>query len=268
MAIVKLTFDGANNTAKAEAAVNAFLTNYENGIILGLGNECTYTISNGKITFKDGYCSIYGRKVYIENGTNIQVDLDSEKNGFITLNINTQTNTAELGILEKSGSYPTLTQTNLLTSDGLYQFPLIKYTKTTTSIVPDTTWHSPTITTNKITFQNKATELTNKINETNNKINEYHTIITKVPQTKNGYYYIPLSEIPNLYRSIVMVDIAGDLVIFPGLLFSDTNYMSTESLPYKYGTTTYEMQIWEDSDDFWFGLGVNTHTIRRIYFCG
>ena len=90
MGLVKLTFDGANNTAKMDAYISAFLTSYENGVVNGLGDSCKFTIANGNITFSSGVVSIYGRRVYVEAGTVVSVGLDSNKYGYVILNINTE----------------------------------------------------------------------------------------------------------------------------------------------------------------------------------
>lgn len=134
MSVIKLTFDGANNTAKMDAYLGAYLTNYQNGIIRGLGDHAEYVIANGRITFKSGFVCVYGRRLYIEDGTFVTVDLDANKYGFVVLNIDTNHNTAEIGLVERSGSLPSLTQTNLLKEDGLYQYVLCAYIKTTSSL--------------------------------------------------------------------------------------------------------------------------------------
>ena len=134
MAVVKLTFDGANNTAKMDAFLCAFLTNYDNGIVDGLGDNLSYTILNGRITFKSGYVSVYGRRLYIEEGTYVNIALDSTKNGYVVLNIDTANNQANITTLEASSGWPTLTKDNLLNGDGLYQLVLCAYQKTTSSI--------------------------------------------------------------------------------------------------------------------------------------
>ena len=96
MGLKKLTFDEALNTAKDDAFFNWYLTNKTNGIFTDLGDKCDatssngkITSSNGKITFKDGFVSIYGRRIYIENGTNISVSLDSTKKGYVILKVDT-----------------------------------------------------------------------------------------------------------------------------------------------------------------------------------
>ncbi len=39
------------------------------------------TLANNTLTFQDGYVSVYGRIIYIENQTTIGITPDSNKNG-------------------------------------------------------------------------------------------------------------------------------------------------------------------------------------------
>src|SRR5574344_942201 len=96
MALVKLTFDGAINTAKNDAIFNYYLVNKQNGIFYDLGGRLTASISNGKITFVDGFVSIYGRKVYVEENTSIIVTLDSTAYGIVVIKADTSTNAVTL----------------------------------------------------------------------------------------------------------------------------------------------------------------------------
>lgn len=140
MALKKLTFDEALNTAKDDAYFNWYLTNKTNGVFYDLGDRCDASSSNGKITFKDGFASIYGRRVYIENGTSVSVSLDGTKKGYVVLRVDTVNNTAALATKEgTSSNYPNLSKTNLLEGDGTFELPLVGYTKTTTSLILDKT---------------------------------------------------------------------------------------------------------------------------------
>ena len=96
MAVVKLTFDGSLNTAKQDAAFNHYLASGQIGIVKGLGGEVVASSSNSKITFSDGYVMAYGRKVYIEEGTSINITLDSSACGYVVISIDTSQNTVTL----------------------------------------------------------------------------------------------------------------------------------------------------------------------------
>src|SRR5574344_1779902 len=116
MAVVKLTFDGSLNTAKQDAAFNHYIASGQIGIVKGLGGEVVATSSNSRITFSDGYVMAYGRKVYIEEGTSIDITLDSSACGYVVVSIDTSQNKVTLHTKEKSSGYPALTQDNLLES--------------------------------------------------------------------------------------------------------------------------------------------------------
>ena len=136
MGLVKITFDGSNVTSKQDADINFHVTGLvPAGIIRGLGSELSYSASNNYITFQDGYVQIYGRRIYIESGSQVYVSLDSTKYGYVCITVNLTTNTVTLGVVETtSSSYPTLTQQNLHTTGKIYQMPIAKYSKTTTSL--------------------------------------------------------------------------------------------------------------------------------------
>lgn len=140
MAIKKLTFDGALNTAKTDADLNYFLTGYKNGIVHGIGGNCEATSSGGKISFRDGYVSAYGRRAYIEDGTSISISLTEIKYGYVVLGLNTSTNEATLYLKEgTSSAYPSIQQDNLQESEGLYEVVLTAYYKTTSSLALNAT---------------------------------------------------------------------------------------------------------------------------------
>ena len=139
MAIKKLTFDDSLVSAKDDASLYHHIYSENIGILDQIAGRCLYTTSNGVITFKDGYVLIYGRLIYVENGTSITVNLDSTKKGYVIIKVDTINNKVTLEIKEgTSSNYPSLTQTNLLDEDGIYEFALAGYSKTTTSLTMDT----------------------------------------------------------------------------------------------------------------------------------
>ena len=94
------------------------------GILKGLRQEVGYTLANNTITFLDGYVAIYGRIIYIENQTKVTVTPDSNKFGFVVLQVNTNTNVVSIYTKEASGTYPTLIKNNLLEVNGTYEYEL------------------------------------------------------------------------------------------------------------------------------------------------
>ena len=140
MALQKITFDGSSVTSKRDADINHHLGGLVRaGIIEGLGNECQVSVSNNYITFRDGYVQIYGRRIYVEDGSQVYISLDSTKYGYVVVEVNLSNNSVALKAVEtSSSSYPNLTQQDLSTTGTLYQFPITKYKKTTSSITLDT----------------------------------------------------------------------------------------------------------------------------------
>ena len=140
MALVKLTFDGSSVTSKQDADINYHLTGLvPAGIIKGLGSELSYTTSNNYITFDDGYVQIYGRRLYVESGSQVHISLDSTKYGYVVITVDLSNNSATLGVVEtSSSSYPTLVQQNLHLDGTKYQMPIAKYSKTSTSLTMQT----------------------------------------------------------------------------------------------------------------------------------
>src|SRR5690606_29079889 len=98
MGIQKVTFDGANVTSKIDADLYHFLFSSDVGILKGVKSQCSYTLSSNTITFMDGYVSVYGRIIYLENQTTVSVTPDSSKYGYIVLGIDTEANIVSLYI--------------------------------------------------------------------------------------------------------------------------------------------------------------------------
>ena len=89
MGLVKITFDGSSVTSRQDADINYHVTGLvQAGIIRGLGKELEYSISNNYITFQDGYVQIYGRRIYVESGSQVYVSLDSTKYGYVIITVN------------------------------------------------------------------------------------------------------------------------------------------------------------------------------------
>lgn len=145
MALIKITFDNASVTAKQDADCNHFLANKQNGVIDGILGRCQPSVSNSYVQFQSGYVQVYGRRVFVETGTKISVSLDGNAYGYIYIKFDLGNNTVTLEKKEASSSYPTLTQNDLMNGGLIYEFPLTRYQKTTSSITLDATWSVPLI---------------------------------------------------------------------------------------------------------------------------
>lgn len=56
MGLIKITFDGSSVSASQDAVLNHFLCGLiPAGILDGVGDGLTYTVSNNYISFTDGY---------------------------------------------------------------------------------------------------------------------------------------------------------------------------------------------------------------------
>ena len=140
MAVVKITFDNSSVTSKQDADCNHFLANGQNGIIEGVLGVCQASVSNSYIQFQSGYVQVYGRRVFVESGTKIAVSLDGNAKGYVYIKFDLGNNTATLEKKEASSSFPSLTQNDLMNGGLIYEFPLTRYTKTSSSITLDGTW--------------------------------------------------------------------------------------------------------------------------------
>lgn len=145
MAVLKITFDSASVTAKQDAECNHFLASNQNGRIPNIGGGVSVTTSNNYIILSSGYIQVYGRRIYVEQNTKIQVALDGSAYGYVFIKIDLGNNNVTLEKRENSGSYPSLTQENFLTGGLIYEFPVGRYTKTTSALNLDTYYTSPQI---------------------------------------------------------------------------------------------------------------------------
>lgn len=135
MSLVKITFDGSNVTAKQDADINYHMNGLvAAGVLKGLGGGVTASTSNNYIYFTSGFVEIYGRRIFVENNTQIYISLDSSKYGYVIIDVDLSNNSVTLTKAESSGNYPSLTQQNLSTGGTRYQMPIAKYTKTTSSL--------------------------------------------------------------------------------------------------------------------------------------
>ena len=145
MGLIKITFDNASVTSKQDADCNHFLANKQSGVLDGILGKCQASISNSYIQFQSGYVQVYGRRVFVESGTKIQIPLDANAYGYVYIKFDLGNNVVTLEKKEASSSYPSLTQQDLMNGGLIYEFPLTRYQKTTSSITIDATWAVPLI---------------------------------------------------------------------------------------------------------------------------
>ncbi len=253
MGLQKITFDGSSVNAKVDAEVNHFLFSNQIGIIKDFKNNVDFTVSSNTITFKDGYVSIYGRLVYVENNTQIRVTLDSNKRGYVILGINTNDNTATLYLKEQTGSYPNLTQTNLLKNDGLYELALCSYSKTPTSITIDNDFQRQYIESGLSVIEQIKQEIKN-----DGKIRD--ATPTKV---SNGIYIVDNIPSYSLERALVSVVISSTVVTFPGAILFLT-IGSSASVNYRYVGADYILGLDYEAGVLTLSCS-SSHKINKVY---
>lgn len=144
MGVLKITFDNASVTSKQDADYYHHIASKRNGILDGILGKCTPSVSNSNISFQSGYVQVYGRRVYVESGTRIGITLDGSAKGYVYIKFDLGNNTVTLEKKESS-NFPDLRQDDLMNGGLIYEFPLAKYQKTTSSLTLVSGWTSPTI---------------------------------------------------------------------------------------------------------------------------
>ncbi|MDZ4196353.1 MAG: hypothetical protein U1C51_03775 [Candidatus Izemoplasmatales bacterium] len=255
MGVQKITFDGANVTSKIDADLYHFLFSSDVGILRNVKSGCSYTLANNTITFLDGYVGIYGRIIYVENMTTVSVTPDSNKFGYVVLGIDTQANTVSIYIKEAVGTYPVLTQNNLQNADGLYEFALAAYSKTTTSVTLIIGFERSMITSDK----QRISDLEAKVND---RFYPHKLLITKI---SNGVYRFGDVNSAILMESILYVVIENTTVVS-----LPTNQLfivvgSNSSMSYRYAGSDYSLGISYASGLVTLSLGNTTHRVTQAY---
>lgn len=255
MGVQKITFEGSNVTSKIDSDLYHFMFSNDVGILKGLKEECKYSLASNTITFKDGYVSIYGRIIYIEDQTSISILTDSEKYGFVVLGVDTSTNEVSLYLKEQSSSYPILTKTNFLTTQGLYEFAICTYSKTTTSILlnPENT---------RSMIENDKQRILELENQIRIKRLPYRQDLIKI---SNGIYQFDRTSSDELSESIIYVTINNSVVItFPGeamFLFVGSN----TSIAYRYGGSDYSLSVIYEDERVTLTAGNTMHNITSVF---
>lgn len=261
MAVTKLTFDGSLNTAKQDAYFNYYITNKQNGIVKGLGNECSCTASNGTITFKDGFISIYGRRVFIENGTSIKVSLDSTKYGYVVLSIDTAKNEAIIAIKEGTNSaYPTLTKTNLLDEDGTYEQPICSFYKTSSSLTIGVVGVTYVRTMDEL-LSDLNTQLTTKINLIQNGMQGKYIARTSLSGTRQTFN---LKDFKSKVDLLIHFNLCGNLISTSRNLIASSSYGITINYYYIGSWYTVFMEMTSE-ETLVLNVGSSGHDVKAVF---
>ena len=261
MAAIKLTFDGSLNTAKQDAFFNYYLTNKQNGIVKGLGSEIKASSANGTITLSDGFVSIYGRRVFIENGSSIKISLDSTKYGYVILSVNTASNEVSIEAKEgTSSAYPSLTQTDLLNEDGIFELALCSYYKTTSSLTIGTAGVTYVRTIGEL-LDTLDTSLTTKINAIQNGMQGICIARRSQSGVKQTY---DLSKYSSKSDVIIHFNICGFLISTSRNLIASSSYGVTAYYYYLGSWYTVIMTI-TSSNILSLNVGASTHDVKNIF---
>jgi len=255
MGVQKVTFDGANVTSKIDADLYHFLFSSDVGILRNVKLGCSYTLANNTITFLEGYVAVYGRIIYIENQTTISVTPDSSKFGYVVLAVDTQANTVTIYIKEAVGTYPVLTQNNLQSADGLFEYALAAYSKTTTSVSLINDFERQMITSDRI----RVEELESKLKDF------YYPLKLALTKISNGVYRFGDVNSYDLMQSILFVVIENTTVVS-----LPTNQLfivvgSNSSLSYRYAGSDYSLSISYANGLVTLSLGNTSHRVTQAY---
>jgi hypothetical protein len=256
MALIKITFDSASVTSKQDADCNHFLANSQNGKILGLGSGVNVSTSNNYIYLSSGYVQVYGRRVYVEANTRIAVALDSSAYGYIFISFNLGNNTVSLSKRESSGNYPILTQEDLSNGGLLYELPVARYTKTTSSLILDPNYTAPQI---------KSADALAASRDVNQKAvmeDYYKCSFQRVSTTKSGNTYcFSLINSSTSNHGIGNVYVAGWNVIFS----TDVCSGSGGVYQYKVNDTWYNVSIQLTSAGLYVTPASSSHIVNNVY---
>ena len=255
MGIQKITFDGANVTSKIDADLYHFLFSTEVGILKDVKAQCSYTLANNTITFLDGYVGIYGRIIYIENQTTITISPDSSRFGYVVLGVNTESNTVSLYIMEAPGTYPVLIQSDLHNSEGLYEFALAAYSKTTTSVNLINGFERQTISSDRQRIQ----VLESKLREL---YYPKHLGLTKIG---NGLYRFGDINSSSLMESILYIVIDNSTVVSIPTFQLFNGVGSNTSINYRHGGADYSLSLSYSNGTVAIACGNTNHQVTQAY---
>ena len=211
MAVVKITFDAASVSSKMDADINHFLTSGVNGIFYGILGRCQASVSNNYISFQNGYVQVYGRRIFVESGTKISVSLDGSAYGYVIIKIDLGNNVITLEKKEASSAYPSLTQNDLMNGGLIYEFPLCRYTKTSSSISLDGNYDPPYIKNDQTKINEKGSEIRDNVSSSYGPLWDMYSSHSY----GNCYVFEDITSL-NAYNGIISVYVGGTNVLFCG----------------------------------------------------
>ncbi len=215
MAIVKITFDAASVSSKMDADINHFLTSGVSGIFYGILGRCQCSTSNNYISFQSGYVQVYGRRIYVESGTKISVSLDGTAYGYVVIKVDLGNNAITLEKKEASSSYPSLTQQDLTNGGLIYELPLCRYSKTSSSVTLDTSYDPPYIYNDQTNINSKAIQVKSDISSI------YGSVWQSLYSTKSGdIYKFNNITTSNASNGVIGVYVGGAYVTFKAAAMS------------------------------------------------
>lgn len=259
MGLVKITFDGSNVSAKQDADLNYHINGMvEDGVLQGLGNGLRVSTSNNYIVFQSGYVQIYGRRIFVEEGTQIHISLDSTKYGYVIIDVDLTSNTVNLSKAESSSGYPTLTKQNLSTGGTRYQMAIARYTKTASSLSLDTSY-KPTQIDTPLNVANQGysrsisyirENMSLKAHKLYQSSQQCYLTQTEI-DTKNAIYFIAKMN-------------TGHIIGFPG---SQLSGLSNYGCAYTDGGTTYSVVVgYSDSSKYIaFTCANKNHYVSQVF---
>lgn len=254
MSVQKITFDGANVSAKVDADLHHFLFSSEIGILNGIKSSVGFSLANNTITFTDGYVVIYGRLIYIEPGTAVSVTPNASRMGLVVLGVNTNTNEVSVYTKEQSGSYPSLIRNNLLNGNGTYELVLCAYTKTTTSVTLNTY--------SRMMIGSYKTQILEQRLEVMNALRYQRKSLTKV---SNGIFRFTVNGSQDIDSALVVAMVnSGTSVVVPGAMLF-INVGSNTFVRYDYGSSSYSMVLSYENNNVTISLSNTTHNVTALF---
>lgn len=255
MGLQKITFDGGNVSAKTDADLYHFLLSYQVGVLQSVKSSVSFTLANNTITFQDGYVVIYGRVIYVEPNTQVAIAPDSNKNGYVVLSVNTINNSVTLSIKEQASTYPSLTRNSLIGADGIYEFPLCAYKKTTTSVAIDYSYKRETI----YAFSQSIEELKQKIRS-----DFEPRVVEPSLISGSGIYRVYDLSSADLMRAVIVIVVNGTTHVTYATPMMFVTIGSSGGVQYQIGGTNYSMGLSYNNGALTINCGSSNHRITRV----
>jgi len=258
MGIKKLTFNGENNTAEQASKIHLTLQSSPCGILQGIGNECAYTFANNTVTFKDGYVSIYGRIIEIENNTTIQLEPDGNYYGYVILKIDIDNELVTLELKEEA-SVPSLIKADISLGTGIYELPLVKYQKTISNVYILNNTENLIVKNIENVKADLIDYLTEEIADSMNEVNTQFVPL-KLQSGKDFFYEINLADYPvTIFGLIINKNV--DKIFYNGITTSG----SSTGFNYRYIGVDYYAPVTSVNGELKITLAVDSHSISGLW---